>query len=1043
MSAMKSNAPWSVKGIARDTRETAKEAARKEGMTVGEWLNHIVSEVGKGELQTSGDVDGMQLRDLVSAIEHLNNKIERKEDQTESGIKDISRNLGGIVERIQRLERRPSGDGSVADSGDIADRLARLEDKTNDTHRIDALRALERAVGQVAAQFDQAQRDSASRMESNETAIREFSERLTGVQAHVTGLSSTATTGEGDDPHFAERTGKRLRVLGDEIKRNGDQFRTVETQISKLADQIDSAERRSSEEVGKISETVSALQLKLAQGSQSQGSGPSIDEAALRQEMTNAISSAQERSDARLEKLEQSILDLGALVAAQANNSRAREAAEPTNVESTSAEQANVEPEEAPVKRTSHMAATVGLMDGNGPEEIVGTNQIIEDFEPQIDLTSSQATTIELQENQPASAHQAEAEPVLDLDDEGAFDALSVFDDTLEENETPDHGQSVHVEEKVATGPATGSLYEDDEDDGVSVEGSFESAFDDLAFEDPAQTQIQTVGETETGPDLSLDSQPAPSENDAAIDLGAEDRQSDDARRIAAEINQLLNDVPETSAPTPSPAPASQATTTPAPQDPFDAPHETIAEPRAGLSRQAIDDDFSFDGQNEGSFEQAQPSAVPHKTVQRAQSAPTQPHADAPSSEASSQGVDAVSPGKLPRKADGKIDIARLTPKQKAILAARARKKREAALLAKQELAAKAQPTFEVEEESPSFLSRMRGLIPTGRGRKNDSDEPAHFDEEAPAPAARPDSRKRQKKKADPTARVTQFDEPANEGNLFFKNRRPTLPLLILLGLLVVCLMTFVLRPILFGGSGPVETPAPSLTQQSSERLAPGAGVTPAPQPAVPALETPAALQDTVRPRQLFLEAMALINAGDPENTTIVTDAALQDIIKAASLGYPPAQFQLGEFYKNGTWTDQRPAQARTWFQRSATGGNVYAMHRLGYLYAEGEGGSPDIVTAIEWFERAANLGFVDSMYNLGAIFDPGPGNAPQGLQDIAKGYYWYALAALNGDNQAGNKAGEMGDRLSAEQKASVDEDISNWRTLPVDPSANEGLSEG
>ena len=41
---MKPGIPWSVKGIEPDTREAAKEAARRSGMTLGEWLNTKILE---------------------------------------------------------------------------------------------------------------------------------------------------------------------------------------------------------------------------------------------------------------------------------------------------------------------------------------------------------------------------------------------------------------------------------------------------------------------------------------------------------------------------------------------------------------------------------------------------------------------------------------------------------------------------------------------------------------------------------------------------------------------------------------------------------------------------------------------------------------------------------------------------------------------------------------------------------------------------------------------------------------------------------------
>ena len=39
---MKPGIPWSVKGIEPEVREAAKHAARKAGMTLGEWLNTVI-----------------------------------------------------------------------------------------------------------------------------------------------------------------------------------------------------------------------------------------------------------------------------------------------------------------------------------------------------------------------------------------------------------------------------------------------------------------------------------------------------------------------------------------------------------------------------------------------------------------------------------------------------------------------------------------------------------------------------------------------------------------------------------------------------------------------------------------------------------------------------------------------------------------------------------------------------------------------------------------------------------------------------------------
>ena len=45
---MTQSGPWSVKGIDHRAREAAREAARDEGMTLGEYLNRLLLEEERG-----------------------------------------------------------------------------------------------------------------------------------------------------------------------------------------------------------------------------------------------------------------------------------------------------------------------------------------------------------------------------------------------------------------------------------------------------------------------------------------------------------------------------------------------------------------------------------------------------------------------------------------------------------------------------------------------------------------------------------------------------------------------------------------------------------------------------------------------------------------------------------------------------------------------------------------------------------------------------------------------------------------------------------
>ncbi len=966
VATMKSNAPWSVKGIARDTRETAKEAARKEGMTVGEWLNHMIHQAGHGEFTSQGDVSGMQLRDLATAIEHLNIKLGRQDEKSVENLNTINHSLTGIIERIQKVERIGGNEAGATLPIDLEDRLTKLEQKTNDTNRINALRALEKAVGQVAAQFDQSQRASNARLETTEQSLHTLTDRLDQIDAGITNLASqgshnidvaspigqslsditnrltTLETNPGDDdaltdPHFAERTGKRLRVLGDEIKRSGDQVRSLEALIGKLADQIDAAEQRSSDGLQKVTETMNALQAKLSAG-QSPADGK-IDTNLIKSEVAAAVAEATRKAEEKFNARQEAYL-----------STRDNE-------------------------HSSHSGKTSTEIDANDTETMHGAIDNELPGEPSQALTEPDEDWI-----QPASTNHPSGTP-------------------------------------------TGSLYDEDDEEEISVEGDFDSAFNDIDFDADATD------------DLDDDDLQAPVENnDLDLDLDAE---QNEAKLIAAEINDLLGGEPLTSNETTATHATSEPENSIEEDDPFAAPNETIAPPRHATSPSEADGDSDLDF---GEFNSTSPAKA------KAQAEGTTHDSEVTKKEATS------SAGKLPRTPEGRIDIARLTPTQKAVLAARARKKREAqnaqqgqpetkSRHSARKSAAAYQPYDDRNRndiDRPSITQRMRGLLPAGR--KVGTDEGTQ--------SAVPLKKKGKVSTGKTSAkdiRNRQRNTVEETGNaLFIRDSRPTLPLMLIGAFLTICLIMFLIRPLFTSKSPPAlentnkTTPPTTVTAPASNTEGIG-----------PLLTTPSAQNETVRPRQLFLESMAILEgsiettAESGSATNDVTDAAFQDLLKAASLGYPPAQFQLGEFYKDGIWTPRDAARARTWFHRSAEGGNVYAMHRLGYLYAEGEGGSADILTAVEKFELAANLGFVDSQYNLGAIFDPGPGNTPQGIQDIEKAYYWYALAALNGDNQAGNKASELGARLSSEQKAVTDEKIADWRALPVNVSANENLSDG
>ena len=137
---------------------------------------------------------------------------------------------------------------------------------------------------------------------------------------------------------------------------------------------------------------------------------------------------------------------------------------------------------------------------------------------------------------------------------------------------------------------------------------------------------------------------------------------------------------------------------------------------------------------------------------------------------------------------------------------------------------------------------------------------------------------------------------------------------------------------------------------------------------------------------------------------------------RAADQGLAPAQYRLGSLLEKGQGVKKDLEAARRLYTAAAEKGNAKAMHNLAVLYAEGAEGKPDYRTASQWFRRAAERGVADSQYNLGILNARGIGMD----QNLAESYKWFSLAAAQGDQDAGRKRDDVAGRLDAQTLAAA-----------------------
>jgi localization factor PodJL len=178
---MSARAPWSVKGIDPKAREIAKDLARRSGLTLGEWLNQMITEGGEDDVIPLGrrpaDYRGPDRRDrsrrledayheddpdnltrVTRALDELSNRIETAERRSTLAVSGIDQAVAGLLGRLEGAEREQAQQARrledfAEDRREDLDRLRRMEREVSGPKSVEALRALEGALGKVATQI--------------------------------------------------------------------------------------------------------------------------------------------------------------------------------------------------------------------------------------------------------------------------------------------------------------------------------------------------------------------------------------------------------------------------------------------------------------------------------------------------------------------------------------------------------------------------------------------------------------------------------------------------------------------------------------------------------------------------------------------------------------------------------------------------------------------------------------------------------------------------------------------------------------------------
>lgn len=155
---------------------------------------------------------------------------------------------------------------------------------------------------------------------------------------------------------------------------------------------------------------------------------------------------------------------------------------------------------------------------------------------------------------------------------------------------------------------------------------------------------------------------------------------------------------------------------------------------------------------------------------------------------------------------------------------------------------------------------------------------------------------------------------------------------------------------------------------------------------------------------------------------------------KAAEQGLAIAQYRLGALYERGVGVEKSLPQARNWYEKSAKLGNRKAMHNLAVLLADTSAGQANYKEAARWFREGAVHGLTDSQYNLAVLLEQGMGVE----KNLKEAIIWYAVAAAQGDTGAVERLDALKKNLPPSDVAIALDAARRFKAKGLNPAANE-----
>jgi localization factor PodJL len=225
---MRPDLPWNVAGIPPEAREAARAAARREGLSVGEWLTRRILR----SFADAGDEDELTRDSLAAKPYRADDTVAQRD--TDEMLERVSRNGAELNDVYRRIEEQLRG---------VARRMDSAERSQNDNNRVLSKAATEMNI-----------------------AAREQAQAFDQLGAHVVGLASRLEQVERANAQSGMRDAVKglhtgLSRLADQITQNASQSAA---QISSLADNLETVAGRLGEARSNAEGTARGLEHRVA-----------------------------------------------------------------------------------------------------------------------------------------------------------------------------------------------------------------------------------------------------------------------------------------------------------------------------------------------------------------------------------------------------------------------------------------------------------------------------------------------------------------------------------------------------------------------------------------------------------------------------------------------------------------------------------------------------------------------------------------------------------------------------------------------------------